>query len=149
MSGYYTIYDDPSVFVYCIKPAYLGLQDAMSFHNLWEQETSPIIITTRKVVPGTRVILGSNVGVRRIQPKHFFGYDYVKWSDGFFLPVSDIEKTSIDMVYFRELRKDMIKLFRNKIDADKLKKYLKAYKRRFAKTVLKIYIQDVRSDRKR
>lgn len=42
--GFYTVLEEPSIAVYCFKPAYLGLQDAMSFHNLWEQETIPIII---------------------------------------------------------------------------------------------------------
>ncbi len=50
--GYYTTHDDPSLLVYCLKPAYVGLQDAMSLHGLWEQETSPVILTTRRVRGG-------------------------------------------------------------------------------------------------
>ena len=52
--GYYTVYEDPSLFVHCVKPAYLGLQDAMSFHNLWEQQTIPVVVTCRRVRTGRR-----------------------------------------------------------------------------------------------
>jgi len=45
--GYYTIINDSSLAVYCFKPAYLGLQDSLSFHNLWEQETIPVIIVLK------------------------------------------------------------------------------------------------------
>jgi predicted transcriptional regulator of viral defense system len=132
--GYYTFYNDPSVFVYCLKPAYLGLQDAMSFHNLWEQETNPIVLTARRARPGTRNVLGSNVIIRRLSLKHFFGYDYLRQGD-LLLPVSDIEKTFIDMAYFRELKKDMIKPFRSRIGREKLRGYLKRYDKRFAAKV--------------
>ena len=44
--GCYTKYDENSLAVFCFK-GYLGLQDALSFHNLWEQETIPIIITSK------------------------------------------------------------------------------------------------------
>ncbi|MCJ7816270.1 MAG: hypothetical protein MUP55_00285 [Candidatus Aenigmarchaeota archaeon] len=133
--GYYTIHEEPSLIAYCLKPAYLGLQDAMSLHNLWEQETNPIVLTTRRVRPGIRKVFGSNVIIRRISPKHFFGYDYVRQGE-FLLPVSDIEKTFIDMVYFREMRKEMAKAFRRRIDREKLREYLKRYHRRFAHNVL-------------
>jgi len=134
--GYYTVHGDPSLLVYCLKPAYLGLQDAMSFHNLWEQETIPIILTARRIRPGTRKVLGANVSVRRISSRHFFGYDYLRQGE-LLLPVSDIEKTFIDMIYFRELRRDMLKAFRDRIDPEKLAGYLKRYDRRFAANVLR------------
>ena len=64
--GYYTALSDSSLIVFCFKPSYLGLQDALSFHNLWEQETIPILITTRKAIPGMRKVMGGNVLLRRI-----------------------------------------------------------------------------------
>jgi predicted transcriptional regulator of viral defense system len=140
--GCYTVYDDPSLLVYCLKPAYIGLQDAMSFHNLWEQETNPVILTTRRVRVGIREVLGSNVIVRRITPKHFFGFEYYKYGE-FLLPVSDLEKTFIDMVYFNEMRKDMIGVFRKKVNERKLKKYLKRYDRRFADRVMAFFSEEI------
>jgi predicted transcriptional regulator of viral defense system len=133
--GYYTVHEDPSLLVYCMRPAYLGLQDAMSFHDLWEQETNPIIITARKVRTGVREVLGQNVWVRRISPEYFFGYEHLP-SGEFLLPVSDVEKTLIDMVYFGELRADMVEGFRGRIDRKRLETYLKRYEKKFRERVL-------------
>ena len=125
--GCYTAHEDPSLAVFCFKPAYLGLQDAISFHNLWEQETVPVIITARKARPGLRRVIGANALVRRIDRKYFFGFEYKKQGD-FYLPFSDIEKTFIDMIYFRQrMDKHLISSFREKIDKKKLKRYLGAY----------------------
>ena len=135
--GYYTVHEEPSLLVYCLKPAYLGLQDAMSFHDLWEQETNPIIITARKVRTGVREVLGQNVWVRRISPKYLFGYDYLT-SGEFLFPVSDVEKTLIDMVYFGEMKEDTVKRFRGEIDRKKMERYLKKYGRRFRGKILEI-----------
>jgi predicted transcriptional regulator of viral defense system len=135
--GYYSVYEEPSLLVYCMRPAYIGLQDAMSFHNLWEQETNPVIITARKVRPGVREVLGQNVWVRRISPEHLFGYDYLTSGD-FLLPVSDLEKTLIDMVYFQEMRGDMAGGFNKKVSRQKLDGYLKKYGSNFRKKVVEI-----------
>ena len=67
--GFYTSEDNISISVFCFKPAYLGLQDALSFHNLWEQETIPVIISARKIRVGIRSIMGNNVLIRRISKK--------------------------------------------------------------------------------
>lgn len=136
--GYYTTHNDPSLIVFCFKPSYLGLQDALSFHNLWEQETIPIIITTRKVRSGIRKVMGVNVLIRRIQKKHFFGFDYHQ-EGNFCFPYADREKTLIDMVYFKEtLSKEAVKNIRKRIDRKKLNVYLKAYPKNVKKAVSRI-----------
>lgn len=125
--GYYTAYNEHSLAVYCFKPAYLGLQDALSFHNLWEQETVPVIITTRKIRQGIRQVLGANVLIKRIDKKYFFGFDYHQQGE-FYFPYSDIEKTFIDMIYFREhIDKNLIKALKSKINRKKISNYLKLY----------------------
>ncbi len=135
--GYYTSRDDPSLFVFCLKPAYIGLQDAMSFHDLWEQETSPVIVTNRMVRPGVRKVIGHNVLVRRISKRYFFGYEY-NMHGGFSLPVSDVEKTFIDMIYFGEIEKSRLGEFRRRIDRGSLKNYLHKYPVSFRRKVLEI-----------
>ena len=138
VKGFYTYYDDPSLTVFCFKPAYLGLQDALSFHDLWEQETIPIIITSNNVRPGNRKVLETNIQIRRVNKKYLFGFDYFKEGD-FYFPYSDIEKTLIDMVYFKErLSSEAIRNFKNKINLKKLKKYLKIYPERIKKRILKL-----------
>lgn len=134
--GYYTNQNEVSLAVFCFKPSYLGLQDAMSFHNLWEQETIPIIITTNKIRQGIRKILGVNVLLRKINKKYIFGFEYYKEGD-FYIPYSDIEKTFIDMIYYRQpLDEENILEFKKKINKKKLKAYLKKYPTRFRNKVM-------------
>ena len=135
--GYYTIYEDYILAVFCFKPSYLGLESALSIHNLWEQETNPVIITTNSVRQGTRKVFGNNILLKRITSKYFFGVEYVKEGD-LYVPVSDIEKTFIDMVYFRKrMDKELLSSFKKKIDAEKLKDYLRKYSKKISNMVLK------------
>ncbi len=131
--SWYTIHEDPIVSVFCFKPAYIGLQEALSFHELWEQETNVVIVTTRKVRTGTRKILGSNVIFHRIKKEYFFGFDYIKY-EKFFIPISDKEKTLIDLIYFNEIpEKKILKEIRKKINEKKMRKYLSVYPIKFRK----------------
>ncbi len=133
--GFYSVHEDPSLIVFCFKPSYLGLQNAMSFHNLWEQETAPIIVTTKNVRKGIRNVFDRNVLIRKIDKKYIFGFEYYKDGD-FYLPYSDIEKTFIDIVYFKQpIDDEVINEFRKKINKKKLKDYLKRYPERFRKKV--------------
>lgn len=133
--GFYTIHEETSLIVFCFKPSYLGLQDALSIHNLWEQETNPVVITTRKVRQGLRKVLGNNFMLHRISPKYFFGFEYKQYGD-FYVPVSDIEKTLIDLAYYRQYIDPVtLREFRKRIDKKKIKEYLHAYPPRFQKRV--------------
>ena len=135
--GQYTIHDENSIAVFCFKPAYLGLQDALSFHNLWDQETIPIIITTKRVRPGIRKILDSNVLIRRIDKKYMFGFDYYE-QENLYFPYSNIEKTLIDMVYFKEkINKEVLQNMYKNLDKKKLNSYLEIYPNKTKKEVLK------------
>jgi len=136
LHGCYTVHDNPALAVFCLKPAYLGLQDALSFHELWEQETISIILTAKKIRPGIRTVLGMNVLLRRIDRKYLFGFDYHE-QGGIYLPYSDIEKTFIDMIYFKEkLSEEARKSIMARIDKAKLSLYLKQYPERFRQRVL-------------
>lgn len=133
--GDYTVYNDTSLAVFCFK-GYLGLQDALSIYNLWEQETIPVIITAKKVRQGIRKIMGSNVLIRRLDKKYLFGFDYIK-HENFYLPYSDIEKTFIDLIYFRQkINQETLENIKGKINRVKLEKYLKVYPKRISKKVL-------------
>ncbi len=137
--GYYTSRDNISLSVFAFKPAYLGLQDAMSFYDLWEQETIPVILTSRKVRQGIRKVMGKNILIRRIKKKYLFGYEE-HLQEGVALPYSSVEKTFIDMVYFNEnLSEEALKNFKNRIEVKKLEKYLKKYPLEFRKRVKTLY----------
>jgi predicted transcriptional regulator of viral defense system len=117
------------------------LQDALSFHNLWEQETNTLIITAKKVREGLRKVLGFNTIVKRINPKYMFGFEYYKYAledREIYIPYSDIEKTFIDMIYFKQpLDEEIIENFKEKIIKKKLKEYLKRYPLRFRKSAIR------------
>ncbi len=97
--GAYTFYDEVQYVGFAFPPFYYGLEDALSLRGLWEQETNPVIITPRKVRNGIRQFDSRNYLVRRIKRDMFFGYTLLKYEQ-FYIPVSDIEKTLIDLVYF-------------------------------------------------
>ena len=138
VKGYYTEHNDISLTVLCLKPSYLGLQNALSIHNLWEQETIPVIITSKKVKTGMRRINNSNILIRNTNPKYLFGIEYLQ--DGnYYLPYSDVEKTLIDFVVFKEkISPEVMKNFKKRINKNKLKKYLRNYSKKTQNNVLKI-----------
>ncbi len=122
--GVYTFMDEVEVVGFAFSPFYYGLQEALSLRNLWEQETNPIVITPRKVRSGLRVFQGRNFLVKKINRKMFFGFEMIKYYD-FWIPVSDIEKTLIDFVYFRQpLSKEVVTEMKKKIRPKIMKQYL-------------------------
>ncbi len=123
--GVYSFRNDPNVIAFAIQPSYFGLQDALSFHGLWQQQTIPILITSRKIRSGFRTVFGSKVLVKLIQRSLFFGVEMVKYSD-YWVPVSDPEKTLIDFFYFNQpLEKNVLKKLLKKTSWAKMREYLK------------------------
>lgn len=138
--GVYTKHSESSLSVFAFKPAYLGLQTALSHYGIWEQETIPLILTTKKVRTGIRKIMDSNILIRNIDKKYFFGFEFIKEGE-FYLPYSDLEKTFIDMIIFNQkITSEVIKQIKNKIDKNKLNTYLKKYPPNIRKRVLDILL---------
>lgn len=131
--GWYSVEADPVVSVFALAPAYLGLQDALSIRGLWEQETNAVVVTAGKAVPGERLVAGSRIIVHRIKPEYFFGFDQVPYGS-YAVPVSDLEKTLIDLAYFREVPgKDVFRGLLKAADQKRLARYLRRYPPSFAK----------------
>ena len=123
--GIYTFQDEIETVGFAFQPFYYGLQESLSLRNLWEQEVNPIVVTPRKVRTGIRNFQGANYVVKRIRRSMFFGFETIKYKE-FWIPVSDIEKTVIDFVYFKEhLNEETLIDIRQQIDEKKLKLYLK------------------------
>lgn len=134
--GIYTKHNEISLAVFSFKPAYLGLQTALSHYEVWEQETIPVIITSKKVRTGIRKLMGSNILVRKINNKYLFGVNYSE-EGGFYLPYSDLEKTFIDMIVFNQkIDKEVLNNLKNKINKKKLLTYLARYPKKIKKRVL-------------
>ena len=134
--GMYSTHDDPVLAVFCFKPAYIGLQEALSIHNLWEQETNAVILSTKIVREGVRNVFGNNILIKRLKPEYFFGFEYIQYGD-WVVPVSDIEKTCIDMAYFNQpIDKQLMHEFKKRINKKKLKEYLEKYDKNIREKVL-------------
>ena len=122
--GIYTFHDDVSVVGFAFRPFYYGLEDALSMRDLWEQETNPVVITIRKVRTGIRSFDSRNYVVKRIARDMFFGFEFIEHS-GFWLPVSTIEKTLIDFLYFKShLSEELLHTLKEAIDKEKLNELL-------------------------
>ena len=136
--GVYTFRSELEAVGFGFRPFYYGLQEALSLRNLWEQETNPVVITPRKVRTGVRTFEGANYVVRRISRRMFFGFDMVRYAD-FWIPVSDVEKTLIDFVYFRQpLSREAAAEIRKRADKKALDGYLKRCPARVKKGVRRI-----------
>lgn len=138
--GIYTKHNEISLVVFSFKPAYIGLQSALSHYGLWEQETIPVIITAKKVRRGMRSLMGRNILLRNINKKYFFGFEYLE-EGNFFLPYSDLEKTFIDIVVFNQkINEEVLKKIRKKINKQKLMNYLKRYPLNIRERVRKFFL---------
>ena len=70
--------------------------------------------------------------------KMFFGFGMMKYYD-FWIPVSDVEKTLVDFVYFREpLSKETMLEIKKRIRKEVLEDYLSRCPKRFAGRVRKL-----------
>lgn len=98
--GCYTMHKDINLVGYAFKPFYYGLGTALTHHRLWEQQANQTIITTKNVREGARVFFGLNATIWRIPEGLFFGYAKERYGN-FHFYISDVEKTLIDMVYYK------------------------------------------------
>ena len=122
-------------------PSYHALQDALSLHKIWQQQTIPILITPRKIRTGERTINNSKILLRHINRKMFFGYDSIKQFDTW-INVSNIEKTLIDFVYYNEpLDKESLKELIKQTNKEKLEEYLKKTNKTTKEKIKKIILR--------
>ena len=52
--GVYTFKNEIEVVGFAFPPFYYGLQEALSLRKMWDQETNPVVITSRKIRTGIR-----------------------------------------------------------------------------------------------
>lgn len=73
------------------------------------------------------------VVVHRIAPRYFFGFDYLPYGD-FMVPVSDLEKTLIDLAYFGESPgEEVMGKLTQSVDRKRMEGYLARYPPAFAR----------------
>ncbi|MEM3841466.1 MAG: hypothetical protein QXN59_02120 [Candidatus Micrarchaeaceae archaeon] len=123
--GVYTFHKDLIVAGFAFTPFYYGLESALSIMGISMQQTNNVIITPRNVRQGTRTLFGRNYRIARINKRMFFGYEIVKFGN-FWVPISNLEKTLIDMAYFKvTLRNELHEEIKKKIDRKRLNAYVK------------------------
>lgn len=133
--SYYTCHSSPYAVGFAFSPFYYGLGTALNIHDLTEQQSQPTIISATKSMPGVLIFRGTKIFIRRINVGMLFGINTVVF-EGFEIPVSDIEKTLIDLVYFRYGVDDYVyENLVNGSDARKLNKYLSMCNNRIRKSV--------------
>lgn len=137
--GEYTVHRNSDVIGFAFSPFYYGLAYALSYYSVLEERANPVIITTKSVRSGTRKSMGINISVFKLPKRMFFGYVMVK-GESFYYPVSNLEKTFLDLVYFDiSLRKDTLHRLADRLDHKKLKEYLAHYPSRLQKKAEKLY----------
>lgn len=128
--GTYSFKNDDMVAGFSYAPFYYGLLSALSMRELWTQNARPEIITMKSVRRSGISIFGDKertAFLHHIPAKYFFGFDILQYGS-LKLPVSDPEKTLIDLVYYKirlpiQNYSGLLKAVR----ASKVQGYLKAY----------------------
>lgn len=134
--GIYTFHDDVTVVGFAFQPFYYGFEDALSTRGISLQGTNPTVVTVRNVRQGRREFKGRNYIIRRIPANLLFGYEILKRGD-FWIPVSDLEKTVLDMMYFDNyIRDELWPGILKALDMKRLNEYLKRYDKAFRAKML-------------
>lgn len=137
--GVYTFKKNDIVSGFAYTPFYYGLLSAMTLRELWTQNSRPEIITIKKI-RSTRVAIFDDpkdvIFIHHVPVKYFFGFDIIDYGK-LKLPVSDSEKTLIDLFYYKvKLPIQNYDGLLRSIKIKKIHKYLKAYDRHTSSAVL-------------
>lgn len=123
--GVYTFHDDAAVVGFAFQPFYYGLESALWLRGISGQGANFVVMTPRSVRSGIRDFKGRNYRVQKIRPSMVFGYGLVRYGR-VWLPVSDIEKTVVDMVCLgHHISEELLPSIKKAIDKRALKEYLK------------------------
>ena len=139
--GVYTFHDDAIVVGFAFQPFYYGLESALSILGVSTQASNNIVMTTRNVRAGIRSFQGRNYRIIRIESRLLFGFSTIKAGD-FWAPVSDLEKTVIDMLYFKvPIREELYPEISKKLNRKKFEEYLKRFDKSFSASAKKKIMQ--------
>ena len=128
--GAYSFKNDDMVAGFSYAPFYYGLLSALSIRELWTQSTRPEIITMKSVRRSSISIFGSRertAFLHHIPAKYFFGFDILRYGS-LKVPVSDPEKTLIDLLYYKiRLPIQNYSGLLKAVETGKVCRYLEAY----------------------
>lgn len=137
-NGVYTYSDNVMVYGYAFGDFYYGVGFALDYYDIISQVMNPVIITTSKASPGPRDVNGKPIFIYRIKEDMFFGYTFKK-INGIEVPISDVEKTFIDTVYYNfKLEQYVYGIIQQRLNYAKLDEYLKMCPKWLQKRVMNV-----------
>ena len=135
---------------FAYSPFYYGGLSALMIRDLIDDQVKMEVMTTKTVRHRRAVAFGDiELVVHHLPKAYYFGFNEIRYLNHT-VPVSDPEKTFIDLLYFRVTPSsyDYYALV-NAIDKKKLASYLKRYKNGFAKKAKRFFDSMVKSARQR
>ena len=100
--GVYSATKDDAVAGFAYAPFYYGLLSALTMRGLWTQHSRPDVMTMKRVRSSRTTVFGDAddvIFLHHVPAKYFFGFGTVRYGK-FSVPVSDPEKTLIDLFYY-------------------------------------------------
>ena len=140
MKGVYSTSNSVESAGFAFSPFYYGGLSALMIRDLIDDQVKMEVMTTKKVRRSNFKVFG-NAGLilHNIPDRCYFGFNEVHYANGV-VPVSDPEKTLIDMLYFKiRLSAQDYNPLVGAIDKAKLASYLKKYNVRFAQRVMRFF----------
>ncbi|MEM3984674.1 MAG: hypothetical protein QXJ35_01740 [Candidatus Micrarchaeaceae archaeon] len=136
--GVYSLEKRDEIVGFASTPFYYGGLAALMIRDMIDDQVKMEIMTTHRVRVSLIAVFGgsSTVVLHHIPRKYYFGFEDLKYGD-IVVPVSDPEKTLIDLFYYRVRLaiQDYSELLRA-VNTKKLVRYLKVYNKRTARIVM-------------
>ena len=136
--GVYSLEKRDEIVGFAFTPFYYGGLAALMIRDMIDDQVKMEIMTTHRVKVSLMAVFGgsSTVVLHHIPRKYYFGFEDLKYGD-IVVPVSDPEKTLIDLFYYRVRLaiQDYSELLRA-VNTKKLVRYLKVYNKRTARIVM-------------
>ena len=137
MKGVFSLKRDDGLVGFAFSPFYYGGMAALMVREMIDDQVKMEVMTTRTVKRSFVDIYGgsSRAVLHHLPKKYYFGFGDVKYGS-ITVPVSDAEKTLIDLFYYRiglpiQDYSELLRAIRRK----RLMKYLKPYNRRIRNIV--------------
>lgn len=130
--------DDFVISCQMVEPSYISLESALLFHNIVQQVPKEMTCVTTK-----NSLKYPELGIKyhKISSSLFFGYSKFK-KDNSYVYVADPEKALIDGVYLNIFSKKNYVEFKEKLDKNKIEKYLLKLKCRGKNKIKKVFKND-------
>ena len=116
--------DDYIIATQLLEPSYISLHSALLFHGLIQQVPKNTDCVTPK---NSRNYRAHGINYHKIPSSFFYGYEKYQKA-GSYIFVADPEKAIIDGIYLHLIPINMIRDILNKLNRDKLNKYILRFK---------------------